>query len=168
MGWKRRGMGDALKKKPATASSTSLVCAQTRVHAGHDAVSLRQLFSFSGTSAAMSLFSLFSSKAVNEFGATLAQDIIKRYPVSLDQPGAKKLSAVRLTRIIEDVCKKAEQFQRDNKLGLIRKAKLGNTFRWELKEKGYSDAFIEVATESLMVYLTKGSKPATSTDSKKT
>lgn len=106
----------------------------------------------------MGLFSFLSSRIVDEFAATLAQDIVKRYPPALDQPGAKKLSATRLTRIIEDVCQKAEKFQREQQLGLYRKARLGNTFRWQLKDKGYSDAFIEVATESLIVYLGRGTK----------
>ena len=42
------------------------------------------------------------------------------------------------------------------KLGIYKKAKLGNTFKWELKEMGYDEKFTETATEGLIVYLTRG------------
>lgn len=100
----------------------------------------------------MGLLSYFSFKSVDEFAASLAKEIVLRYPASLDKPGAKKLSVSRLTRILEDVCKKAENFQRVNTLGLMKKARLGNEFRWQLKEKGYSDEFIEVATEAVLMH----------------
>jgi hypothetical protein len=40
-------------------------------------------------------------------------------------------------------------------LGVYKKARLGNTFRWELEEMGYSEKFIELATEGLIVYITR-------------
>ena len=35
-----------------------------------------------------------------------------------------------------------------------KKARLANAFKWELKELGYSEKFVEVATEGLVVYTT--------------
>ena len=32
---------------------------------------------------------------------------------------------------------------------------LGNTFQWELKEMGYNEKFVEVATEAMIVYITR-------------
>ena len=45
----------------------------------------------------------------------------------------------------------------EHKLGVYKKARLGNTFRWELEELGYSKKFVETATEGLVVYLTRKS-----------
>ncbi|NJK42488.1 MAG: hypothetical protein HC937_01785 [Aquincola sp.] len=42
------------------------------------------------------------------------------------------------------------------------KAKLGNAFRWELTELGYRKDFVELATEAVIVYLSR--KKATGTD----
>jgi hypothetical protein len=53
------------------------------------------------------------------------------------------------------VCNKAVEFKNEHKLGVYKKARLGNTFRWELEEKGYSKTFIETATEGLVVYLAR-------------
>jgi len=51
--------------------------------------------------------------------------------------------------------------QREHKLGWYKKAKLGNEFKWELKEIGYDEKFIDVATEGLIVYVTRPSSPKT-------
>ena len=32
---------------------------------------------------------------------------------------------------------------------------VGNTFRWELQEMGYSQKFVEAATEGMIVYITR-------------
>ena len=61
-----------------------------------------------------------------------------------------------LTAILEDTFERARQFNRENQLGMFKKAKLGNTFKWELKEMGYEAKFVEMATEGLIVYLTRG------------
>ena len=104
----------------------------------------------------MGLFGLVSSKAVDEFAKNLAQEIAKRYPPSMDAgSGERKLSQKRLTSILEDTYKKAIEFRNQNKLGVYKKARLGNTFRWELEELGYSKKFIETATEGLVVYITR-------------
>ena len=66
------------------------------------------------------------------------------------------VSQKRLTTILEDTFTRAHQFNLENRLGMFKKAKLGNSFKWELKEMGYEDRFVEVATEGLVVYLTRG------------
>lgn len=104
----------------------------------------------------MGLFSYFSSKEADEFAQTLVADIVKRYPPSMDQGNTSKMSVERLTRILEGTFEKAAEFQAKNQLGLYRKAKFTNTFKWGLKEHGYSADFIDVATEGLVVYITRG------------
>jgi len=103
----------------------------------------------------MALFGAISSKQVDAFAKELAEDLAKRYPPALDQSGGQTLSEKRLTRILEDVCNKAVTFKNEHKLGVYKKARLGNTFRWELEERGYSKTFIETATEGLVVYLAR-------------
>jgi hypothetical protein len=65
--------------------------------------------------------------------------------------------------VLEDVLDEAATYGAQNRLGVYKKARLANAFKWSLKELGYSDKFIEVATEGLVVYTTRGSgkeKPA--------
>lgn len=103
----------------------------------------------------MALFKLFSNRELEDFAKGLAQDISKRYPPALDQEREKKVSQKRLTGILEETYAKAIEYKRTHKLGVYKKAKLGNSFRWELSELGYSKEFVETATEGLIVYLTR-------------
>lgn len=106
----------------------------------------------------MGFFSSASTSDVDAFAKTLALDLAKRYPPALDQGSARKLSQKRLTTILEETFAKAVQFKAEHKLGIYKKARLGNTFRWELQELGYSEKFVETATEGLVVYVAR--KPA--------
>jgi len=103
----------------------------------------------------MALFGSVSGKEVDRFAKSLAEEIAKRYPPGLDKGPERTLSDKRVTSILENVCNKAAAFKNEHKLGVYKKARLGNTFRWELEELGYSKKFIETATEGLVVYLTR-------------
>ena len=103
-------------------------------------------------------FRSFSSR-IPQFADELAQQIIQRYPPELDKDPAKRPSVNRLTRIIEDACNRAIEFQKQERLGWIARARLANSFRWNLVDAGYTKEFAEFATEALVVYLTK--KPTT-------
>ena len=103
----------------------------------------------------MGLFGSASGKDVDTFAKALAREVAKRYPPALDKGSERKISQKRLTTILEDTFNRAAEFRKQNKLGVYKKARLGNTFRWELQEMGYSGKFVELATEGLIVYITR-------------
>ena len=104
----------------------------------------------------MGLFGSVSSKDIDQFAKGLAQEIAKRYPPTMDKgTSERKISQKRLTVILEDAFGKATDYKNQHKLGVYKKARLGNTFRWELEELGYSKKFIETATEGLVVYISR-------------
>jgi len=103
----------------------------------------------------MALFGSVSGKQIDEFAKSLAQELAKRYPAALDKGGERRISQKRMTTILEDTCNRALDFKKQHKLGVYKKARLGNTFRWELQEMGYSENFVELATEGLIVYITR-------------
>lgn len=103
----------------------------------------------------MGLFGSASGKQVDEFAKSLAQELSKRYPPALDKGGERKVSQKRLATLLEDTFNKAVDFRQEHKLGVYKKARLSNTFRWELQELGYSAKFVEVATEGLVVYISR-------------
>jgi hypothetical protein len=108
----------------------------------------------------MGLFGGVSGKQVDEFAKSLAESVAKRYPPALEKSAEKKMSVNRITKVLEDTFERAIEFHRTNKLSLYKKARLGNSFKWELKTLGYSAAFVEVATEGLIVYITREAKTA--------
>ena len=103
----------------------------------------------------MSLLDKLFGKDVEAFGKELAQTVAKRYPPTLDTASERRVSASRITKVLEDALGKAADFARERKLGAYKKARLANTFKWELKELGYTERFVEVATEGLVVYMTR-------------
>ena len=103
----------------------------------------------------MGLFGSTSGKDVDKFAKTLAQDLAKRYPPALDKGNERKISQKRLTTILEDTYTRAVAYKTEHKLGVYKKARLGNTFRWELQDMGYSEKFVELATEGMIVYITR-------------
>ena len=105
------------------------------------------------------ILEFFSTRKVTEFAKGLAQDVAKRYPPAIANNPAQIVSQKRLTSILEEAFVRAAEFKSEHKLGWYKKAKLGNEFRWELKELGYDKQFVEVATEGLIVYITRRSAP---------
>jgi hypothetical protein len=98
---------------------------------------------------------LLADPAVGEFARSLAEGIAKRYPPALDQDPTKRPSVNRMTRIVEDACKQAQEFQAVQRLGWLGKARLGNSFRWALSDLGYRKDFVDVATEALIVEVSR-------------
>ena len=85
------------------------------------------------------MFGMFSNgKKINEFAKEIALNLSKRYPPALDVTPEKKISPNRLTKVLEETLARAAEFQRENRLGVIGKAKLGNEFKWQLNELVYS------------------------------
>jgi hypothetical protein len=103
----------------------------------------------------MTLFGSISVNEVDAFAKTLAGEVATQYPPTVDQTGGHSASEKSLTEVLEDVCNKAVVFKNEHKLGVYKKARLGNTFRWELEALGYTQKFIETATEGLVVFLAR-------------
>ena len=77
-------------------------------------------------------------KEIDSFAMALAQDLSRRFPPKGEErvdKGAKN----QLASITEKLYAHAAKFKQEKGLGIYGKAKLGNTFRWRLKELGYSD-----------------------------
>jgi len=100
----------------------------------------------------MALLQMFNTKELEEFAAKLAEDLGRRFPPASEartDPGAKN----QLKVILEGLGGRAIRFQKENKLGIYKKAKLGNVFKWKLREMGYSDDFAERATKEIVTRL---------------
>src|SRR5690242_20297052 len=100
----------------------------------------------------MALLQILNTKEIEEFATVLATDLGRRFPPASEartDPGAKN----QLKVILEGLGARAVRFHREHKLGVYKKAKLGNTFRWKLQELGYSVEFAERATKEIVTRL---------------
>src|SRR6476620_25520 len=100
----------------------------------------------------MALFGLVDTSGLEEFATALATDLGRRFPPASEartDPGAKHQIKV----IFEGLGARAVRYHVEHKLGVYKKAKLGNVFKWKLKELGYSDQFAEMATKEIVTRL---------------
>lgn len=104
----------------------------------------------------MVFFGTASTKLVDQTAKLLASEVLKLRPPEqgrgLNAPG---VSLKTLERKVDDLFVLATAFRKEHKLGVYKKARLANTFRWELKERGCDDVFIEAITEKLVIALAK-------------
>jgi len=100
----------------------------------------------------MAIGNFLNTRELEAFAVGLAEDLGRRFPPASEartDPGAQH----QLKVILQGLGARAVRYRQERKLGIYRKAKLGNVFRWKLKELGYSDEFIERATKEIVTRL---------------
>src|SRR5450631_4775861 len=100
----------------------------------------------------MSILKFLDTTELEEFATGLAGDLGRRFPPASEartDPGAKHQIKV----IIEGLAARAVRYHDEHKLGIYKKAKLANVFKWKLSELGYSADFIDRATKELATRL---------------
>jgi hypothetical protein len=98
---------------------------------------------------------VFDTRELQQFANDLAEDLGRRFPPDSEKridPGAKHQVKV----ILEGLSARAARYHELHKLGIYRKAKLANVFRWRLTELGYSKAFVDDATSQIARRLAAG------------
>lgn len=107
---------------------------------------------------ALAYFSMAAEKAL---ARELAERLAKEIPSNLVEKKRKLLSVNKVTRQLETSFQIATDYQQTHSIGFIKRAALANAFKWELREKGYPDDFVDIATEGLVVAFAKAKqKPA--------
>jgi hypothetical protein len=92
-------------------------------------------------------------KEIEKFALDLARDLAHRFPPASENrkdKGARN----QLTSITTALYQRGAVFAHARRLGVYGKAKLGNTFRWQLQELGYSASLIDALTHELLISLT--------------
>jgi hypothetical protein len=102
------------------------------------------------------LIAMFFSKTnriVDEFAKQLACDLASRYPASMEVNQVEKRNRNRLEKAFGSTFGRAMAFQREHKLGIYGKARLSNTFQWELKALGYPEEFVTLITSAMTKFV---------------
>ena|SRR5690349_15483896 len=100
----------------------------------------------------MALFGKGKTDEIDEFASTLATDLGRRFPPA-SEARTDAGATYQLKVILEGLGARAVRYQSQHKLSIYKKAKLGNTFKWKLKDLGYSDDFTERATKEIVTRL---------------
>ena len=100
----------------------------------------------------MAILKAFDTRELEEFATTLAADFGRRFPPASEartDPGVEHQIKV----ILEGLTARAVRYHEQHKLGVYKKAKLANVFKWKLTELGYSEAMVERATKQIVTRL---------------
>lgn len=101
------------------------------------------------------MFNKMSNKDLDDFSKSLARELARQYEVVREEEALNKKAKRKLGKALDKIYVKAADFQFEHKLGIYGKARLGNTFKWELKELGYREAFVDEATRGLILSLNR-------------
>lgn len=101
----------------------------------------------------MAIFQWFNAKDVDELARSMAAELIMRVPPSKLDSHTRQ-AAERLRNTHDAIFARAGKFARLHPLNVYRRARLGNGFRWALKEAGYPPDFVEAWTYELVILIT--------------
>lgn len=100
----------------------------------------------------MGLLQWFDTREVDELARSIAAELVKRAPPSSLEAHTKK-AADRLRNTHDAIFSRAGKFARTHKLNIYTKARLGNQFRWALREAGYPREFVEAWTYEIVLLI---------------
>jgi hypothetical protein len=106
----------------------------------------------------MAILKFLDTRELEGFATGLAEDLARRFPPASEartDPGAKH----QINVIVEGLAARAVRYHQQNKLGIYKKAKLANVFKWRLSELGYSADFVDRATQELATRLAASKQP---------
>lgn len=98
------------------------------------------------------LFNWFDASEAEQCGLSLAGFFAERVSVAVGKGGKKSLPKKQL-EAVNKMFAQAERFRNEHKLNIYKKAKLGNTFKWKLKELGYTSELVDELTKELLLHL---------------
>ena len=95
------------------------------------------------------VLSWFDANEAKEFGESLAAFFAQRIPI--DSNLKEKKFSTKAQQVLTKMAQQVDQFKRERKLNVYKKAKLGNAFKWKLRDAGYDQAYVDELTEWLML-----------------
>ncbi len=107
----------------------------------------------------MGFFDFFGSVSgaqIDEFAKSLAREFAAQLPANPapETPAPSAPTPRKLWIACEGIFAKALAYRREHDLGVYKKARLGNAFRWELQALGYETPFAEELTRRLVLHIT--------------
>lgn len=95
------------------------------------------------------MFNRKRSRAIDDFAIELAREFANRCPPGNQQDEPSQTA--KIARAVDDACNRAAAFRREQDLGMYGRAKLGTSFKMELKQIGYQAEFVNELTSLLLL-----------------
>lgn len=103
----------------------------------------------------MSLLNFITRVDEKRAVASVIDQLAKDLPPALLGAGRSKVSVNKVTRHLERAYATLSDLRMQRQIGFVGRAIIANTFKWGLKERGYPVEFVDMATEGLIVALSK-------------
>jgi hypothetical protein len=103
----------------------------------------------------MNILKLFNFAGEKDFALELVQRLRRELPPSALEKQGKGITVNKITRVLERTYHVALAYQKEHRIGFVRRAVLANNFKWALRNNNYPVDFIDLATEGLVVSMTK-------------
>ena len=100
----------------------------------------------------------FDTKKVDEFAEMLVAELTKRVPPKVE--GTQKRLLLKLSKVHGALLDRASEFVESQRPNFYQKARLGNHFKWRLKDAGYPEDFVNAWTYELVTFVTLKSRQA--------
>lgn len=95
------------------------------------------------------LFSWFDASEAKEFGASLAKFYVERNTLSVSNR-TDKFVAKKQEELLGKLLQQVVRFKLEHRLNVYKKAQVGNSFKWTLKEAGCDPQYVDQLTSWLM------------------
>lgn len=95
------------------------------------------------------MFTFLDATAAKLFGVEMAHFYMERMPVGIVLK--EKQFASKSQQIIEKMVEQINAHKERNKLNTYKIAQMGNAFKWELKDAGYNDDYVNKLTQWFVV-----------------
>ncbi len=93
-------------------------------------------------------------RKADTFAESLAETISKRYPPVIANNPEQTVSRKRIGEILDHAFATTRLFGQENRLRMLGRAKLASAFKWRLRELGYDEEFVGMASGRLAKALT--------------
>jgi hypothetical protein len=102
-------------------------------------------------------FAWFDYKEVDALGKSLAQELAQRVPPATlaDRTSWRPKDQAKLANALRDAFLKLQQFHRERRPGVLKRARLSKSFQDELVALGYQEDFVREVTLGAAEHLTQ-------------
>ena len=91
------------------------------------------------------MFNFLDARPAIKFGSEMAHIYIEKMPPTLALK--QKQFALKSTRVLEQISLKIISYKNFNSINTYKVAQMANSFKWDLKDAGYEDDYINQLTQ---------------------
>ena len=96
------------------------------------------------------ILSWLDASEAKKFGESLAHYFMEKTP-AIPENKTSKFAVKKQEELLTKMSQQLVRFKLEHKLNIYKKAQIGNSFKWKLKDAGYDSVYVDQMTSWLMV-----------------